>query len=167
MSFLAFLRLILALVSLRGRRWAYVAFIVLGLLYFPIKAGFRLNPQPCECTFDVALAVHSFSNYAHIVLFALCFVLTSAQFQMSSWSGCLWTTLVTILIGALVEIAEGLTGQGHCRVRDLIPDATGALVGSIVVLLLRRIGWRPRPTWSLKWRRGLVSRSDTDENLLK
>jgi hypothetical protein len=30
----------LALLSLRGVRWAYVAFIVLGLLYFPIKVGF-------------------------------------------------------------------------------------------------------------------------------
>jgi hypothetical protein len=29
--------------SLRGVRWAHATFVVLGLLYFPAKAGFRLD----------------------------------------------------------------------------------------------------------------------------
>jgi VanZ like protein len=151
MWFLTFIRVCSGILSLRGVRWAYVAFVALGLLYFPLKVGFRVNPQPCECTFDVPLAIHSFSNYAHIALFTLFFVLSSAQFKMSDWTGFFWATLATIAMGALVEIAEGVTGQGHCRVRDLIPDTVGAFAGSIIVLLLRRIGWRPRPTWSLIW----------------
>lgn len=36
-------------------------------------------------------------------------------------------------MGALVEISQGVTGKGHCRLRDLIPDAVGALLGSVIV----------------------------------
>jgi hypothetical protein len=162
MWLLAFVRLALGILSLRGIRWAYVAFLVLGLLYFPSKAGFSLDPHPCELTFGIPLAVHSLTNYAHIVLFALCFILTSAQFRMSNWSAVAWATAITLAIGALVEIAEGVTGQGHCRLRDLIPDAVGAIAGSVIVRLLKRIGWRPRPTWSLVWWRGTQQRHAPD-----
>jgi hypothetical protein len=55
------------------------------------------------------------------------------------------------MMGMLVEIAQGVTGEGNCRARDLIPDTLGILIGAIIVFLLRRIGWRPRPTWSLMW----------------
>ncbi len=40
--------LVLGISSLRGVRWAYITFVILGLLYFPASVGFRLNPQPCE-----------------------------------------------------------------------------------------------------------------------
>ena len=146
-----FVRLVLGVLSLRGVRLAYVAFIVLGLLYFPIKVNFHLDPHPCELTFDIPLAIHSLTNYAHIILFALFFVLTSVQFRMRNWPMFAWTALATVVMGALVEGAEGITGQGHCRLRDLIPDTAGALVGSVIVLILNRLGWRPRPTWSIVW----------------
>ena len=151
----AFLGLfVLAVLSLRGVRWAYVAFVCLGLLYFPAKVGFRLDPHPCELTFGISLAIHSLTNYAHIVLFTLFFVMTSAQFRMSSWKSFIWAALITMTMGALVEIAEGVTGKGHCRSRDLIPDAAGALIGAVIVLLLIKLGWKRRPTWSLAfWRR--------------
>src|SRR2546425_5797869 len=45
-SLLAVLRVVLALLSLLGARWAYVAFLVLGLLYFPMRVGFRFDPHP-------------------------------------------------------------------------------------------------------------------------
>jgi hypothetical protein len=148
-------RFVLGVLALRGIRWSYAAFIVLGLLYFPAKVGFRLAPQPCELAFDIPLAIHSLTNYAHIVLFALFFVMTSAQFRTLDRSTFAWAAAATIAMGVLVEAAEGATGQGHCRSRDLIPDAVGILVGFIIVLLLNRIGWcRPRPSWSLVWWRG-------------
>ena len=127
--------------------------MVLGLFYFPMSVGFQFNPQPCELTVSLSLAIFSLTNYAHIVLFALCFVLTSAQFQKSNWSALAWAALITVVMGALVEGAEGVTGKGHCRLRDLIPDTAGAMAGSVIVLLLRKIGWRPNPGWSfMSWR---------------
>jgi hypothetical protein len=148
------IRLVLGVLALRGNRWAYVAFVVLGLLYFPAKVGFRLDPHPCQIPFDIPLAIHSLTNYAHIVLFALFFAMTSAQFRTSSRSAFAWAAVATIAMGVLVEVAQGVTGTGNCRLRDLIPDSVGALAGSVVVSLLHKIGWRPRPRWSLVgWQR--------------
>ncbi|MDQ2855910.1 MAG: hypothetical protein M3R68_06255, partial [Acidobacteriota bacterium] len=126
--------LVLSILSLRGVRWAYVTFVVLGLLYFPVSVGFRLNPQPCEGIPDFALAIFSLTNYPHIVLFTLFFLMTRAQFRTYNWSVFAWAALAGIVMGALVEIAEGISGSGHCRLRDLIPDAAGILLGSVIVL---------------------------------
>jgi hypothetical protein len=138
--------LVLGILSLRGLRWAYITFVLLGLLYFPASVGFRLDPQPCELTFDIPLAIHSLTNYAHIVLFALFFIMTSAQFRMSNWSAFAWAAMAGIIMGVLVELAEGITGNGHCRSRDLIPNAVGILLGSVIVLLWNRIRRRPQTT---------------------
>ena len=130
---------LLGVLSLRGIRWAYFTFVLMGLLYFPVSAGFRFNPQPCELTPSMQLAVHSLTNYAHIVMFALFFVMTSAQLSMSNWSAYGWAALATIGMGALVEISQGVTGKGHCRLRDLIPDTVGILIGCIIVLIWNKI----------------------------
>ena len=134
----------LGILSMRGVRWAYITFVVLGLLYFPASVGFSLHPQPCELTFDVPLAIHSLTNYAHIVLFAVFFVMTSTQFKMSNWQGFAWAALAATIMGVLVELAEGLTGKGHCRSRDMIPNTVGILLGAVIVLLGNRIRRGPQ-----------------------
>ena len=146
MQILGFLIVLaLAILSLRGIRWAYITYIILGLLYFPASVGFRLNPQPCELTFDLPLAIHSLTNYAHIVGLALFFMMTSAQLRMTTWSAYALAAAATIVMGVLVEAGQGLTGNGHCRLRDLVPDTAGILVGSVIVLLWNRIRPRPQP----------------------
>ena len=127
--------LVLGILSLRGMRWAYVTFVLLGLLYFPASVGFRLNPQPCELVPNLSLAVHSLTNYGHIVLFVLFFLMTSAQFRMSQWSGYAWAAVACIAMRILVEVAEGVSGIHHCRLRDLIPDAAGVVLGAGIVFL--------------------------------
>ena len=138
--------LVLAVLSLRGVRWAYVTFVVLGLLYFPVSVGFSLNPQPCESIPSIPLAVHSLTNYRHIVLFVLFFLMTSAQFRMSQWRGYAWSAVACIVMGILVELAEGISGNHHCRLRDLIPDAAGVVLGAGIVFLWNRMRGRPRAT---------------------
>lgn len=152
----------MGVLSLRGVRWAFVAFVISGLLYFPVKVGFRLDPNPCQLTFDSSLALHSLTNYAHVVLFALFFLMAYAQFRRPNRPTFAWSALATIVMGALVEIAQGLTGEGNCRLRDLIPDTLGILFGSIIAMLLKRMGWKPRPTWSLKWWRSTPQRHAAD-----
>ncbi len=134
---------VLGIVSMRGVRWAYITFVVLGLFYFPASLGFRLNPHPCEVAFDLPLAVHSLTNYKHIVLFTLFFIMTRAQLRRSGWSAFAWAALATLVMGMLIELAEGVTGNGHCRSRDLIPDAVGTVLGAVVVLLWNTIRRRP------------------------
>lgn len=114
-------------------------YVVLGLLYFPLSVGFRLDPQPCEVAFSIPLTIHSLTNYAHIVLFLFFFLMTSAQFRMTHWSGYAWAALVGVTMGMLVELAQGITGRGHCRMRDLIPDAAGMALGAGIVYLWNRL----------------------------
>jgi VanZ family protein len=116
--------------------------VLLGLLYFPVSVGFRLDPKPCELVPSIALAVYSLNNYAHIVLFALFFLMTSAQFRMSRWSGYAWAAMACIAMGILVELAEGISGAHHCRMRDLVPDGAGAVLGAGIVLLWNRMRGR-------------------------
>jgi hypothetical protein len=127
--------LALSVLALRGNRWAYAAVVVLGLLFFPARVGFHLDPQPCELALDVPLALFSLTNYKHIVMFAWFFTLSRPQFRMSLKSALLWATVATVAMGVAVEAGEGITGRGHCRLRDLIPDAAGALLGMTIVLL--------------------------------
>jgi VanZ family protein len=125
--------LVLAAMSLRRKRWAYVAFVLLGLFYFPAKVGFHLSPRACDFALDVPLAIFSLTNYAHIILLSLFFVMTSAQLRRVGWSTMVWTGAITLAMGGLVELAEGVTGSGHCRLRDLVPDAAGAVLGAAIV----------------------------------
>jgi len=132
---------LLAVLSLRGVRWAYVLFIVLGLAYFPVSVGFRFDPHPCQLAFDAGLALFSLTNYAHIALFALFFAMSRAQFSELRWSdrsALAPAALATLVMGALVELAEGVTGRGHCRLRDLIPDSAGIVFGATVMILWHR-----------------------------
>lgn len=142
--FLGFL--VLGILSFRGVRWAYITFVILGLLYFPASVGFRLNPQPCEGIPDLPLAIHSLTNYKHIVLFVVFFLMTSAQFRMSHWSGYAWAVAACIVMGVLVELAEGISGNHHCRMRDLIPNTAGIVIGAGIVFPWNRIRRGPQAT---------------------
>src|SRR5437762_1156140 len=133
---------LLALIALRGKRWAYFAFVVFGLLYFPAQTHFRVHVPKCEQILPTLhVLVLTLHNYAYIALFAGFYWMSWVAFRRSDARG-VWALLATLLVAALVEIAEGMTmtGRGHCRVRDLVPDAAGA-VGAA----LRLAVWsRPR-----------------------
>jgi hypothetical protein len=122
--------------SLRGARWAYIAFVLLGVAFLPASTRFRFEPQQCELTCSVSLALTSLTNYPHILLFGLFFAGTLAQFPTRTGSAFAWAGAATLIMGAVVELEQGLTGRGHCRLRDLLPDAAGALLAATFVL-----GW--------------------------
>src|SRR5438552_2242870 len=126
---------LLALIALRGKRWAYPAFVVLGLLYFPAQTHFHVHAPKCEQLLPtMQVLVLSLHNYAYIALFAGFYWMSWVQFGRSD-ARAVWALLATLLVGALVEIAEGmtLTGRGHCRVRALVPDAAGALGAALLL----------------------------------
>lgn len=131
--------LVLAGFALRGQRWAYAAFIATGLTSFAARTGFRLLPQPCELAVGLQWVLVSFTNYWHIVIFTLFFILSHAQVRSRGVQGFLWAAATTLLMGAVLEMAQALTGSGHCRLRDLIPDTVGAVLGMFLVLLWQRV----------------------------
>lgn len=131
-----------AAIALRRTRWAiaslWISRIAYGLLilqvpvYFLAGHGFRHLPPVCEWTFSLALARHSLTNYAHIVLFVVFFLLSYAQLR-GVRARLLWSVGATLALGLMLELAQGVSGNGHCRMRDLIPDCVGALTGVAIV----------------------------------
>lgn len=153
---------LLALIALRGKRWAYLAFVVLGLLYFPAQTHFRVHVPKCEQLIPtMRLVVVSLHNYAYIALFAGFYWMSWVQFRKTE-ARVVWALLATLLVGALVEIAEGMTGRGHCRVRDLVPDAAGALGAALLLAVWSRLRRKPayvrlvRPRPAVAQPRGVV-----------
>jgi len=138
----AIVRVALALLALRGVRWAYFAFIAAGLAYFPMHVGFHFQPRACQLVFGPRLALHSLTNFPHIILFGIFFLLSAIHFRVSRKSDdrvFLLASIATLTVGALVEIAEGVTGAGNCRLRDLIPDSAGALLGATTLMIWQTI----------------------------
>ena len=126
-----------AILAIRGARWAYVAFLIFILLQFPASVGFRMHPQACYLTVNRELAVASLSNYPHVILFAIFFVVTAVHFHLSGWRSLGLAIGLTVAMGAAMEIAQGLSGTHHCKAIDLIPDFIGAVTGLVIVLLSR------------------------------
>ena len=136
---------LLVLLVLRGKRWAYPAFVVLGLLYFPAQAHFRVHAPKCEQVIPTMnVVVLSLQNYAIIALFAGFCWMSWVQFRRTN-ARVVWAVLATALAGVLVEIAEGMTGRGGvaCRVRDLVPVAAGALGAALVLAIWSRVFRKP------------------------
>jgi hypothetical protein len=86
--------------------------------------------------------VLSLQNYAHIALFAGFCWMSWVQFEGTKVRS-LWALLATLLVAALVEVAQGMTGQGRCRVRDLVPYAAGALGAALVLGLWSWVRRKP------------------------
>ncbi len=138
---------LLALIALRGKRWAYLAFVVLGLLYFPAQTHFHVHAPKCEQLLPtMQVLILSLHNYAYIALFAGFYWMSWVQFGRSDARG-VWALVATLLVAALVEIAEGMTGGGrgqvHCRVRDLVPDAAGAVGAALLLAIWSRLRRKP------------------------
>src|SRR5881296_887013 len=138
---------LLALIALRGKRWAYLVFVVLGLLYFPAQTHFRVHAPKCEQLLPtIQVLVLSLHNYAYIALFAGFYWMSWVAFRRSDARG-IWALVATLLVAALVEIAEGMTGGGrgqvHCRVRDLVPDAAGAVGAALLLAIWSRLRRKP------------------------
>ncbi len=98
----------LGALAFQGRHWAYGTFMLLGLLFFPARAGFHMDPHPCQCELTVPLALFSLTNYKHIVLFGILFLLTSAQLRAyTTRTRFLIASGVVLAMGIYVELAEG------------------------------------------------------------
>ena len=131
---------VLGALAFRPTRWAYFTFVALGLFFFPARVGFHFNPQPCDCSLSVPLALFSLTNYGHIWRFAIFFLMTSAQVHSSRSRGQLLVALgAVVAMGIYVELAEGFTGEGHCRLRDLVPDLAGAVLGAVLLMLWKLV----------------------------
>jgi hypothetical protein len=129
----------IALPPQNAHLWPYGLIVLVALLVFALR-GHR------EVELTLPLALHSLKNYKHIVLLALFFLMTRAQFPSWTRAAYGWSALVTLAMGVWLEIGEAVTGRGHCRVRDLVPDTAGILLGAVIALAWDALRNRARKT---------------------
>jgi VanZ family protein len=134
--------IILAVFALRGARWAYAIFIILAFVWIPARTGFRLHRPPCD--FDVTLdfSLSSLRKYKHVFLFGMFFLMTRVQLRRVRHPS-LIAAAATLAMGVLIEVEEGATGTGYCKLVDLLPDALGALIGALIAAIWKRNGRQP------------------------
>ena len=132
---LLLLTAVFAILAIRGARWAYVMYIAVTLLYFPLRAGFQFAPRACDAAIDPALALRALNNFSHLAGFTVFFLATTVQLRANTWSRLAWAALATVALGGSHEIAQAVTGVGVCRLRDLTPDVAASLIGTAVLLV--------------------------------
>lgn len=128
----------LAVLSLRGSRWAYGAFVLFAIAFLPARAGFEIQSLVCETPVSVASGLYSLQNWKHILLCTVVSLMTLAQFRERSPRAFFVAILATVSLGFVAELEQGLFREGHCRMRDLVPDAAGAMLGAAVGLVWSR-----------------------------
>jgi len=152
---------VLALIALRGKRWAYFAFVVLGLLYYPAQAHFQLHAPKCDQVLPtVQQLVPLLQSYLTLALFAGFYWLSWVQLRDAN-ARSFWALLATVLAAALFEIADGMTVVvavaktarharaaaaavvPHCRVQDLVPALAGALGAMVLLAIWARLTRKP------------------------
>ena len=132
---------VFAVFALRGARWAYAIFVILGHVWIPARTHFHLHAPPCDGDLSLAMVRNALMKYKHVTLFGLFFLMTAAQLPKTR-SALWWAGLATIVMGVLIELEEGATGTGYCHLADLLPDATGAILGALI--LLGKRAWEKR-----------------------
>jgi hypothetical protein len=108
--------------------------MLVAILRIPTRVSFHLVAPICDTRLTLANAGMSMTKVPHIALFAIFFVLTAIQFEPLNQRALRWSLLATVALGVLVELEEGASRTGNCRLTDVLPDITGALIASAVLL---------------------------------
>ena len=108
--------------------------MLVAVLRIPARVGFRLVVPVCDTRLTLANAGISMTKVPHIALFAVFFVLTALQFKQLNQRALRVSLLASVSLGMLVELEEGASRTGNCRLTDVLPDITGALIASAAVL---------------------------------
>lgn len=117
------------------RRWAYGAYMLVAAARIPARTRFNLTRPKCDTRLTLENAGLSLTKLPHVVLFALFFLLTALQFDRIERRTFAWSLAATGAMGILVELEEGATRTGNCRMTDILPDIVGGLLamGALVV----------------------------------
>jgi len=121
------------------RRWPYATYLLVAITRIPARTGYHLNVPACDTRPTLANVGLSLTKVPHVVLFGAFFVLTAIQFDRIDRRTMGWSFLATVTLGLLVELEEGATGTGNCRLTDVLPDIAGALIGSALIMAIATI----------------------------
>jgi VanZ family protein len=118
--------------------------MVVAVARIPARTGFHLSSPSCDVQLSLENVARSMTKLPHMILFGLFFLLTMIQFDRVDRRTLAWSFLATVVLGLIVEIEEGATRTGNCRITDVLPDFIGAIVVMalviIVVMIRNRLG---------------------------
>jgi predicted membrane-bound dolichyl-phosphate-mannose-protein mannosyltransferase len=131
----------------RRRRWIYAAWMLLVVIQIPARTGFRLAAPICDWTVTFDNLVLSLTKVPHIVLFGAFFFLTLVQFDRVERTSLGLSLMATAAISIIVEIQQGATRTGNCRITDVAPNILGGLIAAafamVAVTVWRRLTREP------------------------
>jgi hypothetical protein len=110
------------------RRWLYAAYMIIAIARIPARTSFRLVEPSCDTRLTLENAERSLTKVPHMVLFGFFALLTAVQFSRLDRRTVYWSLAATVALGLIIELEEGATRTGNCRITDVLPDIVGALV---------------------------------------
>ena len=113
-----------------------------GVTRIPARTGYRLISPVCDTRLTLENAGLSLTKVPHIVMFGLFFLITVVQFDRIDRRALTWSLGATLALGVIVELEEGATRTGNCRITDVLPDLLGALIVAAVLMIVTMIGTR-------------------------
>ena len=111
----------------RQRRWLYAAYMFFAVTRIPARTRFHLVAPACDTRLTLDNAARSMTKVPHMILFALFALITAAQFNRLDRRSLYWSVAAAAALGLIVELEEGATRTGNCRITDVLPDIVGAL----------------------------------------
>jgi hypothetical protein len=126
----------------RLRRWVYGAWMAVAVLRIPARVHFGLVAPACDVRLTRANAALSMTKVPHVVLFGIFFLLTALQFDTLSRRALCWSLAATAGLGLLVELEEGASRTGNCRLTDVLPDVAGALLTALLLVAVTQLRGR-------------------------
>lgn len=107
-------------------RLAFVTLAGLSLAVTPFESKFRRADKTCEVSPQLDMLLPSLLNLRHILAFSVLAALASLSFRrrpaLTAW-------LLIVVLSASIEIEQLYFTNGHCRVRDLLPNVVAATLG--------------------------------------
>lgn len=125
------------------RRSLYGAYMLVAVLRIPARVHFHVVVPRCDTRLTLANARLSMTKAPHMVLFGAFFLLTLLQFERLDPRAFRTSFLATLALGLLVELEEGATRTGNCRMTDVLPDIAGAVAAGIVLVAMLRMAAPP------------------------
>lgn len=121
--------------------------MLLAVTRIPARTGFRLTSPTCDTALTIENLALSLTKVPHIVLFGAFFLITLIQFDRVDRRSLAWSVAATAVISVIIEIEQGATRTGNCRMTDLAPNLVGALIVAVLiavaVALRNRIAGHP------------------------
>lgn len=111
----------------RQRRWLYATYMIVAVTRIPARTKFHLVAPVCDTRLTLENASRSMTKVPHMVLFGLFALVTAAQFNRLDRRTIYWSLAAVAALGLIVELEEGTTRTGNCRITDVMPDIVGAL----------------------------------------